>query len=142
MLDYLNRQLTKKERREVARCMSQYNNLDAIIESKRMNLMPSKTSTIKENPVQESNKTVHEADLYLNKSLEIDELTLTKRRMDMAYKRVKPLHKLIWDEHFINDRADYEIYYDPQNGISKRNYYREKEELMVVVAECLKIGTK
>lgn len=142
MLSFLERKLTNKEKRTVARYMSQYNNLEAIIKSKRLNLIPSKTSTIKENPVQESNAITSEADVYLEKKLEADEIAITKKKLDIVYNQVKPLHKLIWDEHFINGRADYEIYYDPQNGVSKRNYYREKEELMVVVAECLKIGTK
>ena len=142
MLDYLNRQLSKKERRETAKYMAQYNNITAIIDSKRSNLMPSLTSSVKENPVQETNISTNESDKYLKKKLEIDKLVQAKRSMDIAYNRIKPLHKLIWDEHFINGRADYEIYYDPENGISKRNYYREKDELMVIVAECLEVGTK
>lgn len=140
MLDYLDRNLTKKERREVAKIMSQYNNMAAIIESKRMELIPSKVATIKHDAVQESNTNRSEADKYLDQSLKIDDMVLTKRKLDYVYNRAKPLHKLIWDEHFIDGRMDADIYYG--NDITKRTYYREKNELMQVVAECLSIGTK
>lgn len=140
MLDYLDRELTKKERRQVARYMAQYYNMEAIIESKRLELIPSKTAKIKDVSVQESNTNTSEADKYLKKSIEIDELMLVKKQLDEIYKRAKPLHRLIWDEHFIEGRRDADIYYG--NDITKRTYYREKNELMQVVAECLGIGTK
>lgn len=119
--------------------MSQYNNIGAIIESKRMELIPSKVTSIKEISVQESNANHSEADKYLNKSLHIDDMILAKKKMDAVYKRAKPLHRLIWDEHFIDGRMDADIYYG--NDITKRTYYREKNELMNVVAECLGVGT-
>lgn len=59
--------------------------------------------------------------------------------MDAVYCKAKPIHKLIWDEHFIEGRADSDIYYG--NDITKRTYYREKNEIMLVVAEYLEIGT-
>jgi phosphoribosylanthranilate isomerase len=137
-LDYLKRNLTKKERRQIARYMSQYNNMSAIIESKRMDLMPSITSSIKLDAVQETNTNASEADKYLKKSMAIDDLVRAKNKLDEVYKRAKPLHKLIWDEHFIDGRRDSDIYYG--EDITKRTYYREKNELMNVVAECLGIG--
>lgn len=140
MLNYLEKELTKKDRRTVARYMSQYNNMEAIINSKMMSIMPSTTSTIKPDAVQESNTNISEADKYLDKKLEIDEMVMTKRKLDEIYKRVKPLHRLIWDEHFIDGRRDSDIYYG--EDITKRTYYREKNELMQVVAECLGVGTK
>lgn len=139
MLNYLERNLTKSERRKVAKYMSQYNNMDSIIESKRLELFPSKTSTIKPDAVQETNSNTTEADKYLKESLAIDEMVAAKKKMDIAYKNAKPLHKLIWDEHFIDGRMDADIYYP--NDITKRTYYREKNELMNVVAACLEIGT-
>lgn len=114
--------------------------MEAIINSKMMSIMPSTTSTIKPDAVQESNTNISEADKYLDKKLEIDEMVMTKRKLDEIYKRVKPLHRLIWDEHFIDGRRDSDIYYG--EDITKRTYYREKNELMQVVAECLGVGTK
>lgn len=142
MLDYLERNLTKSERRTVARYMSQYNNMDAIIQSRKSELFPSKTSTLKEDVVQESNNNNSDSDVYLKNKLYVDDMLINKTRLDLVYNNAKPLHKLIWDEHFINGRADFEIYYDWDNDMTKRSYYREKNELMQVVAECLKIGTK
>ncbi|MDQ0158980.1 hypothetical protein [Alkalibacillus salilacus] len=139
MLDYLERNLTKAQRREVAQYMAQYNHLDAIIKAKQLEAMPSKTSTIKDEPVQESSSDQTEADVYLKKSFEIDELIKTKQKLDIVYNRVKPLHKLIWDEHFINGEADFKVYYDYDNDFTKTTYYEEKKELMNIVAECLNI---
>lgn len=142
MLDYLSKQLTKGQRRQVAKYMTQYRNMDAIIRSKQLNLVPSKTSTIKEDAVQETNVNLSEADKYLEKSMIVDDMAMTKYRLDIVYDRIKPLHKMIWDEHFINQVPDFAIYYEHENGLTKRSYYREKNELMAVVAEALKIGTK
>lgn len=142
MLEYLDTKLTKGQRKKVARYMAQYKNMEAIIRSKQLQLIPSKTSTLKENPVQESNISPSEAYMYLEKSEEVESMLATKQRLDIAYESIKPLHKLIWDEHFINDIRDFEIYYNPDHGINKKTYYREKNELMNVVAECLQIGTK
>lgn len=139
MLDYLNKQLSKKDKRTITRYMSQYNNMEAIIESRKFNLIPSKVATIKEDAVQESNTNVNEADKYLEKKLAADDMEMVKKKLDEIYSRAKPLHKLIWDEHFIDGRMDADIYYG--NDITKRTYYREKNELMQVVAECLGIGT-
>lgn len=137
-LEYLERKLTKSEKRQVARYMSQYENMDAIIKARTVSLVSSKVSSIKEDPVQETNTNSSEQDKVL---LKMDDLIMAKKRLDMVYTRVKPLHKLIWDEHFIGGIPDFQIYYDPANDVTKKRYYQEKNELMNVVAECLGIGT-
>src|SRR5690625_2644301 len=100
--------------------------------------MPSRTSAIKENPVQESNKFRSEAETYAMESIKIDEYEAIKKLLDIAYESVKPIQKKIWDEHFIDGRKDTDVYYG--NDISKRTYYKEKDELIRVVAECLRVG--
>ena len=142
MLEYLDKTLTKGQRKKVARCMTQYNNMDAIIKSKKSELHPSKTSTIKQDAVQESNNSPSESDVYLEKKLVVDDMVSIKRKLDIVYNKIKPLHKMIWDEHFINGVRDFEIYYNDKNHLSKKSYYREKNELMLVVSESLGIGTK
>lgn len=137
-LDYLERKLTKSEKRQVAWYMSQYNNIDAIIRSRTISLVSSKVSSIKEDPVQETNTNASEQDKIM---LKIDNYIMAKKRMDIVYNKVKPFHKLIWDEHFIKGMPDFQIYYDPKKGITKKRYYQEKNELMSVVAESLEIGT-
>lgn len=139
MLDYLTKELTKKERKETIKYMSQYNNLSAIIESKKLDLYPSNVTTIKDDPSTPSNQFYSETEETALKSLEIEEYELTKMKLDLVYESVKPIQKLIWDEHFIDGRTDSDTYYG--HDITKRTYYREKEELIKVVAECLDIGT-
>lgn len=140
MLDYLNRQLTKKEKSKVIRYMKQYNNMAAIIESRTLEAQPNITSSIRSDSVQESNGFSSSTESSAMKLLEADDVLITKRKLDTIYHRARPIHKLIWDEHFIDGRMDADIYYG--NDITKRTYYREKNELISVVAECLGIGTK
>ena len=139
MLAYLDRQLTKKEKSKVIRYMKQYNNMAAIIESKKIDADPNITSTIKDVSVQKTNKFNSSAENTAMKLLEIDGMIKVKKKLDAVYERAKPIQRLIWDEHFIDGRMDADIYYG--NDIMKRTYYREKNELINVVAECLGIGT-
>lgn len=139
MLDYLDKQLNKKERKQVIRYMTQYKTLDAIIESKRMDLYPSYTVTYEEKPSQSTNAFHSEAEDFTIDRAEIDEYVHVKKKLDLAYQSVKPTQKLIWDERFVEGRMDTDIHYG--HGITRRTYFREKNELIAVVAECLGFGT-
>lgn len=139
-LSYLDKQLSKKDRRTVIRYMKQYNNMDAIIESRKLDALPSVTSTIKPDAVQESNGFRSSTENSALKLLEADDILIAKKKLDAVYSRANPIHKLIWDEHFIGGRMDADIYYG--NDITKKTYYREKNELILVVAECLGIGVR
>ena len=138
MLSYLKKQLSQKERKEVIRYMTQHKNLEAIIESRELDLQPSRTTHFDENPVQKSFTFNSEAETFAIKSEKIDEYKRVKRQLDLAYQSIKPIQKLIWDERFVEGRADADLYYG--HNIPKRTYYREKNELISVVAECLGIG--
>ena len=140
MLTYLKREISSKERRSVVRYMEQYRNIEAIIESKEMELLPSPTVTYEERPSQSTNAFYSEPENYTMKSVEIDEYRNVKKLLDLAYESVKPVQRQIWDECFIEGRRDTDIYYGV--GITKRTYYREKDELIRVVAECIRLGTK
>ena len=140
MLTYLDKELSKKERRSVIKYMSQYRNLDAIIESKKMDLMPSHTPVYEEKPSQATGGFHSECETYTIDSEEISEYERIKRKLDLAYKSIKPSQRIIWDECFIDGRTDPDVYYG--HDITKRTYYREKKELLLIVAGCLDIGTK
>ena len=140
MFKYLERQLTKRDKSKVIRYMKQYNNMAAIIESRKLDAEPSITSSVKADAVQESNGFNSSTENSALKLAEANEMLVIKKKLDAVYHRAKPIHRLIWDEHFIDGRMDADIYYG--NDITKRTYYREKNELINVVAECLGIGTK
>lgn len=142
VLAYLKREINSKERRSVIRYMTQYRTLDAIIESKRMDLFPSHTANWDEKPSQGVRVFSSEAEDYTISSVEIDEYVLVKKKLDLAYGSVKPAQKMIWDENFVEGRSDPDIYNDHKNKITRKVYYREKSELIQVVAECLSINTK
>lgn len=141
-LGYLQNQLNKKDRREVIRHMKQYKNIDAIIKSRKLDLLPSHTVTYEEKPSQRTNSFYSEAEEYTFEVLKIEEYSLVKKKLDYAYGSVKPIQKLIWDEHFIDGRNDPDIYNEQKNKTTRKAYYREKSELIQVVAECLSINTK
>src|SRR5699024_2750260 len=111
LLKYLTRELTKKERKETIRYMRQYNNLTAIIKSKELELYPSNTVTIKDDPTSPTNQFHSETEETALRSLEIENYKLIKMKLDLVYESVKPVQKLIWDEHFIGGRTDSDTYY-------------------------------
>ncbi len=135
MLTYLEKNLTKKERRKVIRYMSQYRNLDAIIESKRMDLEPNITASYEDKPSQSTNQFHSTVENHTIKKEEIDELVRVKKKLDLAYNSIKPIQKTIWIERFVEGRNDTDVYYG--NNINRKTYYQEKGELINVVSECL-----
>lgn len=120
--------------------MKQYNNMTAIIESRKLDAQPNITSSVKSDAVQEANGFSSSTEDSAMKLLEADDMLIIKMKLDQVYHRAKPIHKLIWNDHFIDGRMDSDIYYG--NDITKKTYYREKNELIAVVAECLGIGVK
>lgn len=140
MIMYLTKQLSSKEKRQVTRYLRQYKKIDAIIQSKQMDLMPNITSTLNDIAVQTSNGFHSEAEEYTIKVMEIDEYVRIKKKLDLAYNSVKDVQRIIWDEHYIEGHSDTDVYYG--NDINKRTYYREKRELILLTAEILNIGTK
>lgn len=138
MLAYLDNELTDKEKRRTIKYMKQYKTLDAIIQSKELELLPSHTVEFREKPTQRSNQFHSEAEEYAIKSEEVEHYKRVKRVLDIAYRSTKPLHQVIWNEHFIDDLADVEVFFG--RGISKRTYYKEKNELIKIVAECLRVA--
>lgn len=140
MLTYLNKQLSKKERKSVIRYMNQYRNLDAIIKSKKMDLFPSHTVDYEEKPSQSVRNFHSEAESFAISVDEIEQYQRIKDRLDIVYDSIKPIQRTIWNESFIDGKYDTDVQVD--NDMSKRTYYREKNELINIVAECLGLGTK
>lgn len=141
MLSYLEQELNKKERRKVIKYMSQYRNLDAIIETKKMDLHPSLTASYDDMPKQSTRSFHSECEDYVINSEEIEEYEKVKRKLDLAYKSIKPTQRIIWDECFVDGRTDPDVYYG--HDMSRRSFYREKGELLKIVAGCLGVnGTK
>lgn len=138
MLKYLTRNLSKNERRTAERYMRQYRNLETIIESKKLNLTEIQAVSFDDEP-SKTNKFHSDTETKAIQRLDIEKYKDVKRLLDMAYQSVNQRQKLIWDEHYIDGRFDIDIYYG--HNIPKRTYYREKNELIRVVAECLRVGT-
>lgn len=139
MLSYLSIELNKHERRKVMKSMSDYHKLNAIIESKCIDLYPSHTQVIEDKPSQSVRGFHSEVEDFAMKSEEINEYRQLKRKLDLAYHSVSPTQKLIWDECFIDEKNDTDIYHG--YDITRRTYYREKRELILFVAGCLNVGT-
>lgn len=137
MLNYLDKQLSKQDKRNTIRYMSQYRNLEAIIESKRMDIGKSHVQGFEENESQSTFSFHSECEDYAIQKEEVEEYERIKKKLDIAYKHLKPLHKEIWEERYITGKYDTDVYHDLR--IEKKAYYAEKKELINIVAECLGI---
>lgn len=140
MLSYLDKHLTKKERKSVIKYMTQYRNLDAIIKTKQMDLFPSHTVEYEEKPTQSVRNFHSEAETFAINVDEIEQYRRVKQRLDIAFESVKPVQRSIWEDCFIDGGYDVDV--QENIRVSKRTYYREKNELIQVVAECLNSGIK
>jgi ArpU family phage transcriptional regulator len=131
-LAFLDTRLSKEVKRKTEKLMSSYKNIEAIIESRKMDA-PKMVVNYQPSEAQRSNQFHSETEkLALNK-IEIDEYIKTKRKLDLVYYSLKPVQQRIWDHKFLLGRYDVDVYTDL--NLPDRTYYRLKREMIAVVAE-------
>jgi ArpU family phage transcriptional regulator len=132
-LAFLDTRLTKEMKRKTEKLMSSYKNIEAIIESKKIDASAKMAVNYQVSESQRGNQFYSETEkLALNK-IEMDEYTRTKRKLDLVYYSLKPVQQRIWDQKFLLGRYDGDVYTDLD--IPDRTYYRLKREMIAVVAE-------
>jgi ArpU family phage transcriptional regulator len=132
-LAFLDTRLTKEMKRKTEKLMSSYKNIEAIIESKKIDASAKMAVNYQVSESQRGNQFYSETEkLALNK-IEMDEYTRTKRKLDLVYYSLKPVQQRIWDQKFLLGRYDADVYTDLD--IPDRTYYRLKREMIAVVAE-------
>lgn len=136
-LTLLDIKLTKDIRRKAEKLISRYKMYEAIIESKKMDLEPKMVASYSGNESQRGNQFYSEPEKIALTEIELDEYTRTLRKLDLVYESLRPSQKKIWNNRYLLDRQDIEVYSDL--NIPDRTYYRLKKEMIAVVAEAFGI---
>lgn len=125
--------LTKEIRRQAEKLMRRYNHLDAIIESKKLDLSTKMTVNYKASESQRGNGFHSETERLALTYTDIDEYEITKKKLDLVYQSLEPRQQQIWEQRYILGKFDTDVYLDLD--IPDRTYYRLKKEMITVVAE-------
>lgn len=132
-LAFLETCLTKESKRKAEKLMSRYKVLEAIIESRKLDLEPRLTVNYQSSESQRGNQFHSETEKLAMTEMELEEYVRTKRKLSLVYQSLKPLQQQIWDRRYIIGQYDTDIYNDL--SMTDRTYYRLKREMIAVVAE-------
>lgn len=132
-LSFLELKLSKEAKRKAEKLMSRYKMLEAIIESKKMDLEPKMVSSYSGNESQRGNQFYSEPEKLALTEMEIEEYRRTLAKLKLVYNSLKPIQQQIWDNRYVLDRTDTDIY--NELNITDTKYYRLKREMIAVVAE-------
>lgn len=133
-LAFIDAQLNGATSKKVEKLLSSYGNMEAIIESMEKDV-PEQTVTVNYAPSesQRSNKPSSQVENITMIKEKIAEKKIIKAKLDRIYQSLKISQKDIWDKRYILGYFDDDVINDI--GISRRQYYREKESLKRIVAE-------
>ena len=132
-LAFLDTRMSKEVKRKTEKLMSSYKNIEAILESRKLDISPKMVVNYQASESQRGNQFHSETEKLALAKVDIDEYTRTKRKLDLVYYSLKPIQQSIWDQKFLMGRYDVDVYEDL--GIPDRTYYRLKREMIAVVAE-------
>jgi ArpU family phage transcriptional regulator len=132
-LTFLDTHLTKESKRKAEKLMSRYKVLEAIIESRKLDLEPRLTANYQVSESQRGNQFHSETEKLAMTEMELEEFVRTRRKLSLVYQSLKPAQQQIWDRRYIIGQYDIDIYNDL--GITDRTYYRLKREMIAVVVE-------
>lgn len=132
-LSFLNTNLSKEVKRKAEKLMSRYKILDAIIESKKMDLEPRLTQNPEPSEIQRGNQFYSSVENAAMTEFEIEEYERTKRKLNLVFESLKPMQQHIWEDRYIQGKRDVEVYNDLQ--VTDKTYYRAKREMVAIVAE-------
>jgi ArpU family phage transcriptional regulator len=132
-LSLFNIEISKEAKRDAEKLMSRYKVLDAIIESRKLDIEPSLTQSFNPSESQRSNQFYSSTETLAITGIEIEEYVRTKRKLTLVYEQLKPIQRRMWEERYISGRFDVDVYIDLE--LPERNYYRLKREMVAIVAE-------
>ncbi|MBD8589184.1 hypothetical protein IFT92_15390 [Peribacillus simplex] len=132
-LSFLNTTISKEVKRKAEKLMSRYKILDAIIESKKMDLEPRLTQNPEPSEIQRGNQFYSSVESSAITEFEIEEYLRTKRKLHLVFESLKPLQQHIWEDRYILGKRDVEVYNDLE--LTDKTYYRAKREMVAIVAE-------
>lgn len=132
-LSFMNICISKEAKRQAEKLMARYKVLDAIIESKKLDLEPSVTQNYQISESQRVENVSKPTESLVLQELEIEEYVKTKRKLTLVYNSLKPTQQDIWEMSYLMGHTDTFIYNELE--ISDRTYYRLKKEMVAIVAE-------
>lgn len=132
-LSFFITSISKDIRRDAEKLMSRYKILDAIIESRKLDLEPKMTQGLEGNESQRSNQFYSSTESIALAQTELEDYERTKRKLEIVYESLKPVQQRIWDERYVSGRRDIDVYEDLR--LTDKTYYALKKEMVVTVAE-------
>lgn len=133
-LAFIEKQLSRQASKKVEKLLSSYGSMEAIIESMEKDV-PEQKVTVNYNPSesQRDNQSSSQLEKIVMIKEKIDEKKLIKAKLDRIYESLRKNQKEIWDRRYVLGYFDDDVIDDL--GISRRQYYREKDNLKRIVAE-------
>jgi hypothetical protein len=132
-LTFIEKKLDKKAKREAARILRSYGNLEAIIKSMSVE-MPKMTVNYEPSEIQRGNQFYSSTENVVMKKVELEIKIKQKEKLDIIYDSLTDDKKDIWQYRFIEGCSD--EYTMVKMNISNRNkYFGEKYELMGMIAD-------
>lgn len=136
-MSVLDIKLTKKVRRDAEKLMRKYKRLTTIIECRKMDLEHKLTPSYSGSESQRGNQFYSETEKLTMIEIELEELQRERKKLNLIYNTSLPLQQKIWDNRYILDRRDVEVY--NELNIPDRTYYRLKRDLISDVAKAFGI---
>lgn len=134
-LAFFDTNVNKKVKRQTERYMSNYRMIEAIVESKKLELETTMTTNYAPSESQRGNQFHSETERIAYVRLEIEEYERVKKKLDIVYKALHPKQRHIWEERYILGRNDIDVY--SETLMPDRTYYRLKREMIAKVADAL-----
>lgn len=132
-LAFIEKKLDKKAKREAARILRSYGNIEALIKSMSIE-MPKMTPTYEASEAQRGNQFYSSTENVVLKNIELETKIRTKEKLDIIYEAIDDAKKDIWHLRFIEGYTDEQTM--SQLNYSKREtYFGQKFELMGMVAD-------
>lgn len=132
-LSFLNTSISKEAKKDAEKLMSRYKILDAIIESRKLDLEPRLTQNPEPSEIQRGNQFYSSTEANVLAELEIEEYVRTKRKLNLIYDSLKPIQQRIWEDRYLMGRRDSDVYNDLY--LTDNKYYSLKRDMIVTVAE-------
>lgn len=132
-LSFMHLHVSKESKRKAEKLMARYKVLDAIIESKQMDLEPSVTQNYNVSESQRVDSVSSPTEQLAAAHIELAEYTRMKRKLELVYDSLKPIQQRIWEQRYMMGCNDSEVYNDL--NMNDRTYYRLKREMILIVAE-------
>jgi len=134
-LAFFDMNVPRKAKRQAEKYMRNYRMLEAIIESKKLELETTMTTNYAPSESQRGNQFHSETERITYVRMEIEEYKRVKRQLDLVYKALRPKQRELWEERYIMERTDTSIY--TEWYMSERAYYRLKLDMIAKVADAL-----